>query len=64
MTTSQASVVHTVFSGNVDFYNDPRYREANKLFYQAINKLKECGMEHNQACDWMKYWGYEDEGCA
>jgi hypothetical protein len=62
MTTSQAPVVFINFEGNLDFYNDPRYREANKLFYQAIEKLKECGMEHNQACDWMRCWGYED-GC-
>lgn len=55
---------YTEFAGNVDFYNDLRYREANKFYYQALEKLKECGMKHNQACDWMKYWGYlENEEC-
>jgi hypothetical protein len=62
MTTPQAPVVFTEFDGNVEFYNDPRYRAANKLFYTVIDLLKQCGMEHNQACGWIRCWGYEDEG--
>jgi hypothetical protein len=60
MTSPLAPVVFTEFEGNLDFYNDPRYRLANQLFYLAIKYLKECGMENNQACDWMRCWGYED----
>lgn len=52
--------VYQKFHGNLDFYNDQRYREANKLFYQCLEKLKECGMNHTQACDWIKAWGGRD----
>lgn len=53
---------YDVFAGNVEFYNDPRYRAANQAFYAAIDLLKQCGMTQNQACDWMKSWGYEEGG--
>ncbi len=61
MTPSQAPVVYKVFKGNVDFYNDPRYREANLLHWRAIQLLKECGMDHNSAVHWMQSWGWIDE---
>ena len=49
---------YEVFAGNVEFYNDPRYHAANLAFYTAIDLLKQCGMTQNEACDWMKCWGY------
>jgi hypothetical protein len=51
---------YTQFNGNLELYNDPRYIAANNAFYAAIELLKQCGMEHNQACNWMKSWGYQD----
>jgi len=54
---------YSTFDSNIDFYNDQRYREANKLFYQATELLMACGMTRNQACHWMSGWGYsEDDG--
>lgn len=62
MNDTQQPRVYTQFAGNLDFYNDPRYRKANKLHWEAILLLKECGMTHNQACDWMRSWGYLEDG--
>jgi len=53
-------MTHTQFDGNIEFYNDPKYREANRKFYEAHKLLMECGMTRPAAVEWMRGWGYEE----
>ena len=54
-------VKYDSFAGNMEFYNDPRYRAANRAFYAAVDLLKQCGMTQKQALDWITGWGYLEE---
>lgn len=51
---------YTRFYGNIDFYNDPRYRAANLAFYSSLDLLKQCGMSHEQALVWVSAGGVEE----
>jgi len=65
MTTSQTIVVckyNNNYYGNVDFYNEPKYREANKSVCRAHTLLMELGLTEDQAYTWIKGWLYPVDG--